>query len=245
MKSRAGDRFKSRSELGRRLRELRLKAGLTQQMLAVAMGSECQGNHTVVSRLENGRMENPGIGLVADYLRACRAGFKDILGVLDPYTSRPTVVEVQTLKALAKVREGLPPKVDKAVERYDRRIMRRAELKREPFPAPAERLRRARNFGLSQVWAGRVRREVVRIIETRHLGAGTLCEHYLQDYAARVWRILIRTRGKSEGKRPVLLEEAAGLFVVAGGPSAKDLQAIRESLLDYFRQLEVAGELDK
>ncbi len=70
MKRRAGDRFRFKPQLGDRLRELRLKAGLTQQMLAVAMGSQCKGNHTVVSRLENGRMANPGIGFVADYLRA-------------------------------------------------------------------------------------------------------------------------------------------------------------------------------
>ena len=51
MKKRVGDRFRFRPELGRRLRELRLRAGLTQQMLAVAMGSQRKGNHTVVSRL--------------------------------------------------------------------------------------------------------------------------------------------------------------------------------------------------
>ena len=37
MKKRAGDRFKFRPELGERLRELRLRAGLTQQKLAVAV----------------------------------------------------------------------------------------------------------------------------------------------------------------------------------------------------------------
>lgn len=41
MKSRAGDRFKFKPMLGKRLRELREKAGLTQQMLATAMGSRC------------------------------------------------------------------------------------------------------------------------------------------------------------------------------------------------------------
>ena len=72
MKKRAGDRFRFRPELGRRLHELRIRAGLTQQMLAVAMGSQRKGNHTVVSRLENGRMANPGIGLVVDYMLAFR-----------------------------------------------------------------------------------------------------------------------------------------------------------------------------
>jgi len=41
MKSRAGDRLKFKPMLGKRLRGLREKAGLTQQMLVVAMGGRC------------------------------------------------------------------------------------------------------------------------------------------------------------------------------------------------------------
>jgi len=74
---------------------------------------------------------------------------------------------------------------------------------------PKERLRRARNFGLSQVWARRVRRKVVSIIETNHLRPGPGNEQHLQNFAAKVWRILNRTRGKREPKRLALLEAAA------------------------------------
>jgi hypothetical protein len=85
---------------------------------------------------------------------------------------------------------------------------------------------------------------VIGIIETGQLGAGPLYEHFLQDYAARAWRILNRTRGKREGKRPALLDEAARLFVVVGGPSTEDLQAVREGVLRFFHETETAGELD-
>ncbi len=37
MKKRVGDRFKFKPELGKRLRELRLRAGLTQRKLASVM----------------------------------------------------------------------------------------------------------------------------------------------------------------------------------------------------------------
>ncbi len=244
MKSRAGDRFKFRPELGRRLRELRLKAGLTQQMLAVAMGSQRKGNHTVVSRLENGRMANPGIGLVADYLRGCRASFVDILDVLERYTSMQTVIEVETRKALAKVREFLPAKIDRAVERFDRGIRRRAEEKHEPLPEPEERVKRVGSFALSQVWAKRVRRRVVSIIETKHLTPVADYEPYLQTYAAKVWRILNRTRGKREAKRPAMLEEAIRPFLGEGGPKPEHLEAVREGLTEYFQHAEMAGQLD-
>jgi transcriptional regulator with XRE-family HTH domain len=244
MKGRAGDRFKFRPELGRRLRELRLRAGLTQQMLAVAMGSQHKGNHTVVSRLENGRMANPGIGLVADYLRACRAGFADIEDVLDRYTAQPTVVEVETRKALAKVREFLPAKIDRAVERFDRGIRRRAEERNEPLPPPQERVRRAQSFALSQVWAKRVRRRVVGIIETEHLRPGPDNERHLQNIAVRVWSALNRSRGRRAGRRPALLERATTLRAGEEAVKPEHLQAVRDGLIEFFGQAEMAGQLD-
>ncbi|GEM_PF-519135 len=244
MKKRAGDRFWFKPELGKRLRELRFKAGLTQQMLAVAMGSQRKGNHTVVSRLENGRMANPGIGLVADYLRACRAGFADILGVLDRYTARQTVVEVEASKALAKVREFLPAKIDRAVERFDRGIKRRAEEKHEPLPEPEVRVKRSRSFALSQVWAKRVRRRVVGIIETRHLRPGPDNERHLQNYAARVWSALNRSRGRRVGRRPALLEQVTTLRAGEEAVDPEHLQAVRDGLIEFFRKAEMAGQLD-
>jgi transcriptional regulator with XRE-family HTH domain len=244
LKSRAGDRFKFKPELGRRLRELRVKADLTQQMLAVAMGSQCKGNHAVVSRLERGKMKNPGIGLVADYLRACGAGFEDILSVLDAYTALPTAVEVETRGALVKVREFLPVRIEKAVHGYDVGVISRAETRHEPVPEPNERVRRARNFGLSQVWAHRVRRKVVSIIETNHLRPGEMNEQHLQNYAAKVWRILNRNRGKREARRPALLEAAVRPYLEEGGPDPEHLRVVREELLVFFREAEIAGALD-
>jgi transcriptional regulator with XRE-family HTH domain len=244
MKKRVGDRFKFRPELGRRLRELRVRAGLTQQKLAVAMGSQRKGNHTVVSRLENGRMANPGIGLVADYLRACRASFADIQDVLNRYTAKQTVIEVETQKAPAKVREFLPAKIDRAVERLDRGVERRVAARHEPAPTPEARVRQARNFGLSQVWARRVRRKVVSIIERKHLVPGPLNEEHLQSYAASVWRVLNKTRGKRGTKRPAMLEEVLQPYRGEGGPDAEHLEAVREAVLRFFQEAELAGGLD-
>jgi len=238
------DRFDCDEELGKRLRECRLKAGLTQQKLATAMGRQGKGSHHVAGRLERGEVPNPGIGLLADYLRACRASFVDIQDVLDRYTSRQTVIEVETRKALAKVREYLPAKVDRAVERFDRGIRRRAEEKHEPLPPPQERVKRARSFALSQVWAKRVRRRVVGIIETEHLRPGPDNERYLQNIAVRVWSALNRSRGRRAGKRPALLEQAARLRAGEEAVRPEHLQAVRDGLIEFFRQAEMAGQLD-
>ncbi|MCX6844029.1 MAG: helix-turn-helix transcriptional regulator [candidate division WOR-3 bacterium] len=238
------DRYDCDEELGKRLRECRLKAGLTQQKLATAMGRQGKGSHHVAGRLERGEVPNPGVGLLADYLRACRAGFADIQDVLDRYTAKQTVVEVETSKALAKVREFLPAKIDRAVERFDRGIRRRAEEKHEPLPLPQERVRRARSFALSQVWARRVRRRVVDIIETEHLRPGPDNERYLQSYAVRVWSALNRSRGRRAGKRPALLEQAARLRAGEEAVRPEHLQAVRDGLIEFFGQAEMAGQLD-
>ena len=164
--------------------------------------------------------------------------------MLKQYTFRPTVVEVETRKALAKVRELLPAKVSEAVERYDRRTMRQNEIEHEPPPEPVERVRRARNLGLSQVWARRVRRGVVRIIEMRHLSPGPDNERQLQSFAARVWRILNQTRRKRGDRRQAMLEAATRSCVGEGKPSPEHLAAVRDGLLRFFREAEVAGALD-
>jgi len=238
------DRYDCDEELGRRLRDCRLKAGLTQQKLATAMGRQGKGSHHVAGRLERGEVPNPGVGLLADYLRGCRARFADIQDVLDRYTARETVIEVETQKALAKAREFLPAKIDRAVERFDRGIRRRSEEKHEPLPEPEERVRRARSFALSQIWARRVRRRVVAIIETEHLIPGPDNEQCLQNYAARVWSALNRTRGKRAGKRAAMLEAAARPRKGEETMKPEYLQAVRDGLIEFFQQAEMAGQLD-
>lgn len=238
------DRFDFDKVLGGRLRECRLKAGLTQQGLATRMGRQGKGGHHVAGRLERGEVSNPGIGLLADYLRACRAGFIDILDVLERYTARPTVVEVETRRAIVDGREYLPAKLKRAVERYDLRSTGRAEDDGRAVPKRSERVRRARNFGLSQVWARRVRLKVVELVEEQRPYPGQLNEAYLQNYGAIVWRILNLTRKRRQGKRQALLDEALAPYLGEGGPDPKHLDAVRNVLFGFFRQAELAGELD-
>jgi len=84
---RSKETFRFTREIGARLRELRLKAGVTQQELAVLMGRQGKGNAFLVSRFEGGHIHYPSFGFVADYLRACRASFTDIADLLNAYTS--------------------------------------------------------------------------------------------------------------------------------------------------------------
>ena len=241
---RPNDRFDRNRELGRRLRECRVRANLTQQMLAAAMGRQGKGGHHVAGRLERGEVPHPSLELIADYLRACRAGFADILCILDPYTSRPTVVEVETGKAVAKLRESLPPKIAEAVLKYDLKTQNLAETGHEQPTAPTERVRRARNYGLSQIWARRVRRKVVSVVEAQRPYPGQVNEAHLQNYGAAVWRILNLTRKRRQDKRQAMLDEALRPYLAEDGPDSGHLAAVRKAMIDFFRQAELAAELD-
>ena len=48
-----------------------------------------------LSQLERGQVPSPSLALVADYLRACRASFADLLPVLSTYTDKPPVQETR------------------------------------------------------------------------------------------------------------------------------------------------------
>jgi transcriptional regulator with XRE-family HTH domain len=236
--------FNCDEDLGRKLRECRLRAGLTQQKLATAMGRQGKGSHHVAGRLERGEVENPTIGLLADYLRGCRASFVDILDVLERYTARPTVIEVETRQAIVADREFLPAKLARAVERYDRRSALRAEADGRALPARAERVRRARNFGLSQVWAKRVRWKVITVVEAQRSHPGQVNEAHLQNYGGKVWRILNLTRKRRQNHRQAMLDEALAPYLAEDGPDPKHLVAVRKVVSDFFRQAELAGQLD-
>ena len=70
---RPADSFVLTSELAERLRVLRLKAGLTQMELARDMGRVGKKAGNLVGRIERGDERYPSLGLVADFLRGCRA----------------------------------------------------------------------------------------------------------------------------------------------------------------------------
>ena len=96
-------------KLGKRLVELRRQRDLTQGQVAELMGRAGKGSETYMCRLEQGWFRSPSLRLVGDYLRACGAGFEDVLDVLHEYTSRPTVPDEQGWAAAQQAVVGCLP----------------------------------------------------------------------------------------------------------------------------------------
>lgn len=170
--------------MGARLRQLRRQARLTLAELAYVMGHP-PGFASHLSRLEAGRLASPSLALVADFLRACRASFADLLPALAEYTGRPPVrarrIEEQVLAALAPLggREAA------WLLKYDRG--RGAELRPDARVRAAGRQARAA--------AERRLLDAMMNTEVNRLGVEPTASARLvaHDYARMVWKALSRT----------------------------------------------------
>jgi transcriptional regulator with XRE-family HTH domain len=81
-------------EMGARLRETRLKRGLTLDEVAAGMGLTGKGRWNQVARLEQGKNPDPRLSAVTLYLRACGAQFFEFYDTLTriepvPVDTRP------------------------------------------------------------------------------------------------------------------------------------------------------------
>ena len=245
---RPADTFRFPPELGRRLRDLRLKAGLTQPELAQAMGRTGKGKANIVSRMEKGKVAFPSLGLVADFLRGCRAGFNDIADILDLYTNLPTMPQNVFSRALAKVAASLPQKWQDQVTDYDLRFdhpktKAKPDVKRT-MPDRMKRLERARKM------AGAARRRYLygRFLVHEIRGAGTdlslMMETMLFDHGLEWFGILNRTRRKRPEVRERLLAASEERFIKGSGVPEPAIRHVQDAVRKHFAEMEMKGDLD-
>ena len=224
------DVFRMTKELGLRLRDLRKRARLTQDGLARLAGRGW--DHALVSRLETGHLENPGLGLVADFLRACRASFSDISDLLDEYTSQPLPAEKKGREAVARVTEALT---------YDIKttVARRAEGK--PPLSSEERVKRVLN--LAAAASRRKRLDIlVKYLETE-VGHGLAAteRQYLHLLARKFWGALSSTRGRLAHVRLRRMARVVGEGVAEHALSEKDVRLVRDRVVELFSRMETTG----
>ena len=233
------DVFRVTKELGLRLRSLRKRARLTQDGLARLAGRGW--DHALVSRLETGRLENPGLGIVADYLRACRASFSEIADLLDTYTARPLPVEQEGREAVARVTEALPANIGNQVLAYDIKttVARRAEGK--PPLSSAERVKRVVN--LAAAASRRKRLDILVKYLEAEVGHGLAAteRQYLQLLARKFWGALSSTRGRLQHVRPRRMARVVGEGVAAHVLSEKDVRLVRDRVVELFSRMETTG----
>ena len=80
-------------ELGARLRQFRLLAGLTQEQVMKRAGRRGKGRASVASRLETGKMRHVSVGLVAD----CLCFGREMWSKGKAYSGETYAIEAQVL----------------------------------------------------------------------------------------------------------------------------------------------------
>ena len=242
------DTFEFPPELGRRLRDLRLKAGLTQPELAQAMGRTGKGRANIVSRMEKGTVRFPSLGLVADFLRGCRAGFKDILDILDLYTDLPTMPQKVFGRALAKIAASVPQKWQDQVTDYDLRFdhpktSAKSDVK-QTMPDRMKRLERARKMAAAarrRYLYGQFLLHEVNRTGTRLPAA---FETMLFDHGLEWFGILHRTRRKRPEVRQRQLTASEERFMRGSGVPEPAIRHIQDEVCRQFAEMEMRGDLD-
>ena len=237
--SRKSDRFRTSKEFGKTLKSLRERAGLTQSGLAKLAGPDW--DQALVSRLETAEHSNPTLGLVADYLRACRASFSEIADLLDTYTARPLPVELEGRDAVARVTEALPEQIGNQALNYDIKttVARRAEGK--PPLSSEERVKRVVNVAAAA--SRRKRLDIlVKYLETEvgHSLAATE-RQYLPLLARKFWGALSSTRGRLQHMRLTRMARVVGEGVAAHVLSERDVRLVRDRVVELFSRMETTG----
>lgn len=180
-------------ELGSRLRELRERAGLSQRELAHVMGRK-PGSQGRITRLESGKLKHPTFGLVADYLRACGASFRELEPVLDRYTNRPPVRETRAREAALAGLAGDRSRDARRLDAYDRKTeAARQAAGQKPVPVPKRAGALAR-----QLAAVRAYRAVDRAVTEEVNRAGTGLTYVAQKLALSYGRMVWKAMGATE-----------------------------------------------
>jgi transcriptional regulator with XRE-family HTH domain len=237
--SKKRDVFRMPKELGLRLRDLRRRAQLTQDGLAKLAGRGW--DHALVSRLEAGRLKNPGLGILADYLRACRASFSEIADLLDQYTSQPLPVEKQGSEAVAKVTEALPEQIGNQARDYDIKTTVARRFEGKPPLSSEERVKRVVN--LAAAASRRKRLDILVKYLEGEIGHGlaTTDRQYLHLLARKFWGALSSTRGRLGHVRLKRMSRVVGEGVAAHVLSEKDVRLVRDRVVELFSRMETTG----
>jgi transcriptional regulator with XRE-family HTH domain len=230
-------------EVGARLRQLRLQAGLTQSDVALRMCRPGPSGKSYVCQIERGYMPGLTFNAVMDFLAACGADASAIEDIVDAYTKRPPISEERTRKQVAEAAAGLPLLKQARVVWYDRfhkpKAGKRATLEQEHD----RRVREARGVARAIRWERRLHRVLNDVLNELHVAAKDPMAVHLQNYSRKVFGALRRTRKT----RPVWRDKAiAKLDTWASQHELppEPFVLMKQAVIALFADMERKGELD-
>ena len=230
-------------EVGARLRQLRLEAGLTQSDVALRMCRPGPSGKSYVCQIERGYMPGLTLNAVMDFLGACGADATAITDIFDAYTKRPPIPEERTRKQVAEAAVGLLPQKRTRVEWYDRFHKPKAGKHETPEQEHDRRVREARGVARAIRWERRLHRVLNDVLNELHVAAKDPMAVHLQNYSRKVFGALRRTRKA----RPVWREKAMAkldTWAVSHELPPEPFARMKQAVIALFADMERKGELD-
>ncbi len=230
-------------EVGARLRQLRLKAGLTQSEVALRMCRPGPGGKSYVCQIERGYMPGLTLNAVMDFLAACGAGASAIEDIIDAYTSRPLIPEERTRKQIAEAAVGLPLLKQARVEWYDRFHKPKTGKHETPEQERDRRVREAKGVARAIRWERRLHRAFNDVLNELHVAAKDPMAVHLRNYSRKVFGALRRTRKTRtvwRQKAMAKLDTWASQHELPPEPFVR----MRQAVITLFADMERKGELD-
>jgi transcriptional regulator with XRE-family HTH domain len=230
-------------EVGVRLRQLRLEAGLTQSEVALRMGRPGSSGKSYVCQIERGYMPGLTLNAVMDFLNACGADASAIKDTIDAYTKRPPIPEERTRKQVAEAAVGLPLLKQSRVEWYDRFHKSKTGKRETPEQQHDRRVRQARGVARAIRWERRLYRVLNDVLNELHVAAKDPMAVHLQNYSRKVFAALRRTRKT----RPVWREKALAklnTWAVSHELPPDPFVLMKQAIIVLFADMESKGEID-
>ena len=183
-------------EMGLRLRELRLRKGLSEDQVAERMGLRGKGRWNLIARLEHGKIAEPHLSTITCYLRACGALFSEFYDVLTRVELLPIdTTPMQSTKLSLKRKERVIEQVTKHVQKYQARI----EYPLVAVPMKPEKRRKAteayREYAIQAEIIGQEVVQMLRTAENEAVAKGrtVLVQHFDDNKYVNLARSILGT----------------------------------------------------
>ncbi len=229
-------------EVGARLRQLRLQAGLTQAEVALRMCRPGSSGKSYVCQIERGYMPGLTFNAVMDFLGACGADAVAIKDIVDAHTKRLPIPEERVRNQVAEAAAGLPLMKRARVEWYDIFHKPKTDKPETPDEERDRRVREATGQVRAIRWERRLNRAFNDVMDEFGVGWKDPLGINLRTYGRKVFGALRRTRET----RPVWREKAMAkldTWAAEHGLPPEPFARMKQAVIVLFADMVRKGEL--
>lgn len=216
-------------EMANILRQIREKAGLSQREVALRMGIKSKSGRSFIAQLESGRIKNPTLRTIFDYLHTCGASFREFFAKLETTDFQ---ARQQKILSQLKLPDGkAKKKIERDVAWFEAGIKYPRKITQKPLSTKKQE-EMAIEFAKYRIKIEKVEAEVHKIL--CDFAPGTYSFPFYKDCARAFFSALVKYYGKDQKKLNKKLTEIIRLGK-SNGLKEKILLRIKEKVVSVFK----------